>query len=364
MNPLYLSKLYNKLQVFIHYLPKHQQVKIASWGRSYFMQEFVQKRGFPSYIPPVKLATKMWGIDFRTPISNAAGMFKNGDGYDIVAKLGAGAYIGGTSTNNKRKGNNKNNIKLPFISLDKSRAAINWLGLPNLGDDILSNKLITKNKITGCPIGWSVMRSPDYNETDGMERLIKSLWLYHDNPQIDFIEINESCPNIQNSSVNIIARLEIISKEFLKKRNRHLPVVIKLSNDISYLSLDSLIPYLISLGYDGVNIGNTSTIYDNWVSKIDDSEQYMFNYFTKTYGGGVSGEVLRDNSLKLCTHAVEIIAKLKPTQEFHVIRTGGINSFSDLLLSQKSGISFNQWYTGFFDSYSKHGDRIYQEFFN
>lgn len=44
----------------------------------------------------------MWGIKFRNSLYNSAGMFKNGEGYDLVSKIGAGAYLGGTSTHNPR----------------------------------------------------------------------------------------------------------------------------------------------------------------------------------------------------------------------------------------------------------------------
>lgn len=363
MTPFFLSKTYHRLLPVIRQLPLHWQVKIAAMGRGYFMQNFVVAPKKIPYIPEDKLSIKMWGIDFRAPLANAAGMFKNGEGYDVVASLGAGAYIGGTSTANSRLGNSKLGIKTPFISLPKAHIAINWLGLPNYGDKILSQKTLTKNKIKGCPIGWSLMKSPDYTEKDGLTQLIESLWLYQDNLQIDFIEINESCPNIKLSGASIIPRLEQIATKFLAQRQRNLPVIVKLPPDLNEDNLEVLVTELVRLNYDGINIGNSSTIYNDVRQYINSTDYPIFDYFTTEFGGGCSGIALKEKSLALGKSAVKIVEKLNPSQEFHVIRTGGIDSATDLEKSRQAGISFNQWYTGFFDNYNEAGENVYANLF-
>lgn len=364
MTPYFSNKIYHKLLPLIRYLPLRLQVKIASIGREYFMQKFVQTKKQIPYVPDAKFALKMWGIEFRAPISNASGMFKNGDGYDTVASFGAGAYIGGTSTNNRRFGNKKHGIRVPFMTLPRSHITINWLGLPNFGDEILGHKILTRNKVQGCPVGWSIMRSPDYHENKGMDKLIESLWLYHANSQIDFLEINESCPNIQLSGASIISRLQRISREFLLKRRRRIPVVVKLSHNLSESSLEELVVALINLKYDGINIGNSSSAYSNIRNKLDPLDHTMFDYFTAEFGGGVGGCILKEQTLNLCSKAVEIVKRLNPIQEFHVIRTGGVDSYEDLEASAKAGISFNHWYTGFFENYNQFGDKTYQQMFH
>lgn len=364
MNPKFLSSISQILNPMIAMLPNRQLVKIDSWARRQFMHQFVSHLNFETYNPPEEYATTLWGIKFRSAIGNSAGMFKNGEGYDVVAKLGAGAYIGGTSTASPRLGNTKDSIYLPFTRLPNSGSAINYLGLPNYGDNTLSKHQITKNKIEGCPIGWSVMRSPDYSETDGLAKLIESLWLYHDHPQIDFLEINESCPNIKLSGTSIIPRLEFIAREFLAHRIRNLPVIIKLSTDLNSDSLKTIMEKLISLKFDGINLGNTSTDYSKIRALIANDELKLFDYFTNKFGGGVSGSVLKSRSLELCSIAREHLNQIRPNHEFHIIRSGGIENFSDLAESQRHGISFNQWYTGFFHKYNQHGDKVYQKLFD
>lgn len=364
MNPALLSKIYHASHRVIDLFSEKSQVKLASFGRLQFMKNFAEYSPEFSYVPPEYLSVSAWGLNFRSSLMNSAGMFKNGEGYDTVAKLGAGGYIGGTSTVNPRIGNAKNGVTLPFITFPKSKVAINWLGLPNLGDDVLSEKIISTNKVADCPIGWSVMRSPDFPEADGLQLLIRSLWKYHNNLQIDFLEINESCPNIKNGGGSIFPRLKIISQEFIAKKERRLPVIIKLSNDITIESLSQLLPEIISLGFDGINLGNTSTAYKVIRPQICDNDKMLFDYFTCEFGGGISGAVLKQKSLELCAVSAEIIEKLKPDHEFHIIRSGGISSSDDIKESIAHGVTLNQWYTGFFECFNNYSDKVYQKIYN
>lgn len=335
-------------------------VKFYSASRVRFMNRFVQLNKIPVYNPNKEWERNLWGLTFRSPIMNSAGMFKNGEGYNLISAIGAGGYIGGTSTANPRKGNSISGITLPFITLHKSHTSVNSLGLPNLGDIVLSKVKFTK--LDSCPVGWSLMRSPDYSTEEGLDELIKSLWLYHDNPQIDFLEINESCPNIKLSAGNINQRLEYIAKNFLSLRKRHLPVVVKLSNDTTTPILHTILDTLFKYKYDGINLGNTSTDYENIKNHIDESEIRLFDYFTTNYKGGVGGAILKEKSLQLCKEAIKYRDIYNKSYEFHVIRSGGIDSFEDILQSDAIGVSMNQWYTGFFTNYINHGNNIYQNF--
>lgn len=363
MNLSLLTRAYHCAQSILELLSDKQQVKISSLGRAFFMKQFVNHRVKMQFVPDVKYSRKLWGIEFRSPIMNSAGMFKNGEGYDVVAAMGAGAYIGGTSTSNPRRGNEKDGVNLPFITLPNSNLAVNWLGLPNLGDEQLSKKIITDNKIVGCPIGWSVMRSPDFSEDEGMQLLINSLFLYQDNPQIDFIEVNESCPNVQNGGGSIIPRLTMISEQFLQKRSRHLPVVVKLSHDVTTETIEYLLPKIIKLGFDGINLGNTSTNYQKYRSNIKGSDRVLFEYFIRNFGGGISGGVLKKDSLYICTIAANIVAKMHLDREFHIIRSGGVENMADIMDSEACGCSLTQWYTGFFNAYDKVGEKTYSVMF-
>lgn len=359
-----INFLANKITNLTFPLSDLSYIKINSICRKKYEKLFSHQKLNMQNVNTNGLETHMWGIKFRNKICNSAGMFKNGEGYDLSARLGAGAYIGGTSTYNPRVGNTKNNISLPFVRLPKSKMTLNFLGLPNLGDEIISKKIFTENKIDGCPIGWSVMRSPDFNTEEADEKLIKSLFLYEANPQIDFLEVNVSCPNVKKSSQGILASLKFISDEFLKKRSRHLPVVVKLSHDVTEESLIEILKNLVELGFDGVNLGNTSTDYLNYLSNVDEAEKSVYKTFTETFTGGIGGKALKNKSLKLCQFARQELKKLNLNKEFHIIRTGGIDCHEDLIQSELAGVSFNQWQTGFFFNYLEHEEEVYRKILN
>jgi hypothetical protein len=143
---------------------------------------------------------KLWDINFNCPIFNAAGMFKKGEGYYVCAAMGAGAYIAGTTTYTQRNGNKKKGIKHPFMSYPYSKASSNWMGLPNQGHHFVANQISKIQKIKNCPIGISISESPE--TTDEMEKIkevVEGIKLY-EKANVDFIELNLSCPNVLHSS--------------------------------------------------------------------------------------------------------------------------------------------------------------------
>ena len=298
------------VQFFLKYaykLPHRFYIVLFVKLHKYFMHYMLQRN------PKTKVfisdnSVILWKIRFANTLCNSAGLFKNGEGYNLVSNQGAGAYIGGTSTYEPRIGNTKCDIHLPMLSFFEQKISINNLGLPNAGDAVLSR--LSFDKVDSCPVGWSV-----YSNSD-LYCLVESLFLYHDNPFIDFLELNESCPNIDNkdSEYSIEYKLSYLQKNFLSQRKRNLPLIVKLSNDITCDELDVIVPLLIKYGFDGVNIGNTTTQYHK--VNLDVEQLSLFEYFYKNIGGGVGGVHLKYNSLKLCKYAVDIVRSSDIKHEF------------------------------------------------
>lgn len=364
MKSLTLARIEKMLRPMMAKLSPELSISIYSKGRKNFIQRFEDELPLFSYEPPKELERTCWGIRFRTPLMNSAGMFKNAKGYELVSMQGAGAYVGGTSTYQKREGNRKGKVFLPFFPYHNSCSSSNWLGLPNKGDEHSSNQLPTQRSF-GTPIGWSIAPSPELDGITQLESLVKGLNLY-EKTGIDFIEINQSCPNTGKKTddfPSLEKRLEYLKEEFLVRRNRVLPVIIKFSNDTKTQDLPQILDLLFDKGFDGINLGNTSTDYGRMRYKIDKKDIKAFDYFTKTFGGGVSGRPLKERSLELCSLAVEYLKKGAPNQEFHVIRTGGIESWEDIKESNRVGIYLNQWFTGYFEIFSRYEHLVYEHFF-
>lgn len=363
-----LSRIESKFRPLIGLLPSSFVVKRYSNGRTKFLKRFQEDVPWQMYVPE-GWKRKLWGIEFRSSIFNAAGMFKNGESYPVVAAQGAGAYLGGTGTWNEREGNTIGKVHLPFAPYPLSGAASNKLGLPNLGDmaNAFNARDICQERIPGCPVGWSVMGSPDYQGVERVVSLVHGMDMYA-NAGVDFIEQNGSCPNVAHDG-GLILRDELrhVGTHFIRRRDemgvRKVPVIYKASNDTREDEVPHLLDMLFKFGYSGVNFGNTSTDYARHRSSIHPRERKLYDYFTKTFGGGVSGTPLKHISLQLASAAVRHIEKNRPPQEFHVIRTGGIDCLEDLRMSEDAGIALNQWFTGYFENFAKHGHRVYEQMF-
>ena len=364
-----LAKIDAKYRPIINKFPFPINSFFYSNARKIFVNLFSNAKINPIVIPD-DFKIKLWDLDFNCGIFNAAGMFKRGEGYNVCAKMGAGGYIAGTTTFAKRIGNKKNGITHPFLPYSNSKSSSNWMGLPNPGHHFVANEISKIEKIKNCPIGISLSESPDI--ADGVRKIkevVEGIKLY-EKAGVDFIELNFSCPNVDNNQHNACVldvetaeKLNYLSENFLKKRNRNLPVIAKYSNDITAKELFATIDVLVDLEFDGINIGNTSTKYDHYRSAIHSKDLHNYDKFTQTFGGGLSGEILKENSLHLCKLAAEYIDKKGVRKEFNVIRTGGISNSADIIASKNSGVKLNQWFAGFFEMFSMHGFNLYREIF-
>ena len=320
---------------------------------------------------PDEFKRKLWGIEFNSPLFNAAGMFKKGEAYYTVASQGAGAYLSGTTTSKIRTGNKKNGFVHPVAPYIKSGIASNWMGLPNEGHAIVAERLSRLEKQKECPIGASISADPSQSGLEAMNGVLEGLKLFT-KANVDFIELNESCPNVDHEhseeyidgiDKSLVERLEYISKNYIIKHGTGIPLIVKFSNDTNHDQVTSLINLLLTLRFSGVNFGNTSTKYEYHKDFIDKSESKTFDYFITNFGGGISGTSLKSSSYSLASQAVKYAKVLNPTHEFHVIRTGGIESADDVAASEKSGIALNQWFTAYWEKFALHGHKLYENLF-
>lgn len=350
-------------------LPARLNSAIYSNGRKLFLSRFADDVPQTPFVPAAEHNLKLWDLNFGCGLFNAAGMFKLGEAYEVVAKQGAGAYLAGTTTSQPRSGNTKLGIKHPFIPYSHSASASNWMGLPNEGHSVVAKRLSKIGHRKNCPLGISVSSAPELSGKEALDGLLEGFKLY-DAAAVCFIELNESCPNVPHEhgeqekgslDTKLVERLEYLSKNFIAKRNRHLPVIVKFSNDTDIEQIPALVDVLVDLGFDGINLGNTSTQYEKYRKEIDPRDYRNYDFFIETFGGGLSGRILKKNSLALAAEAAKYIKNKNIPQEFHVIRTGGVETKQDLEESQAHGIALNQWFSGYFDQFAKYGHKVYEK---
>ncbi|ROL57641.1 hypothetical protein D9V84_02660 [Bacteroidetes/Chlorobi group bacterium Naka2016] len=361
-----LAKIDIPIRKFLVHNYPYASCFVYSYARKFFLNRLVNEK--PEQIQlPSELKRTFWGIEFRSPLFNAAGMFKSGKGYELACRQSAGAFLAGTVTPKPRFGNYRNWILHPFVPYPVSKSSSNWMGLPNPGVRKVLDELQQVQKQKGVPIGLSL--AADGNDMQDLKALCEALF-EAEKTNIDFVELNESCPNVDHNGLdltgldeNFITRLEYISENFLQKRKRNLPVILKLSNDFDSKFIPTLLKILTDLQFDGLNFGNTSTNYSECRSRIFPKELNTFDFFTRKFGGGVSGLPLKDKSYNLTSTASNCLQKINLPREFHIVRTGGIFNFEDYQKSAELGVSLFQWFTGYFENFTNFGHKLYQKFF-
>lgn len=373
VDPVHLARWEEVFRPVVVLLPPPMAVSVYSWGRRRFLEALTAQR--PETVEvPAGLAARLWGIDFRSPLGNAAGMFKNGEGYGLVAAQGAGFYLAGTTTASPRDGNRKDDHVQPFAPYPRSGAATNWLGLPNPGDVEVAKRLAAERRVAGCPLGVSLAAPPELTRDEDLEPAITALTRgleTYERAGVDFFEINESCPNTgaeacageRDPGLAGLGRRLAALRRLYPRREKGRPLVIKLSCDTAPEQVPAILDLLFEHAIDGVNFGNTSIDYARHRAAIATPEQRLFDYFTSSFGGGVSGRPLKADSLRLASAAVEHRERARPGHEFHVVRTGGVESAADVRRSLDAGVSLVEWYSGYFEAFAAHGHRLYADLY-
>ena len=240
------------------------------------------------------------------------------------------------------------------------------MGLPNEGDKVIAKRLASIARLPGCPIGASISAPPEETGEAQLQLLGEGICAYID-ANVDFIEINESCPNTAEglpAEAELASRLRFVRDLRSDSHRKSVPFIFKFSVDTELAQVEGLVSLLVEYGFDGINFGNTSTAYAKRRNEIDIRERPLFDYFTGTFGGGVSGKPLAADSLALVRRAAEVLAELRPPREFHIIRTGGIRTANDVAESLAAGASLAQWYTGYFEAFGKAGHIVYDRLYN
>lgn len=296
------------------------------------------------------------GLEFRNDLGNAAGLDKDGSLLEFNYFLGAGFAIVGTVLNKPHTGNlfkvRKKECN-PWTPLPHSHSALNSLGLPSLGiDRSISNIAAFKEKYDtqGFPIGLSIMGHPLQEGEEKLEGILecveKAVGV------ADFIEINESCPNVQHKADDgLDKRLKAITE--IKKST---PIFVKLG---SLGDTDKTIKAMDACKVDGLVLLNTQKDYDLYRPKLNKSDWKIFDYYTKEFQGGLSGEIIRETSFESVTKASTKIKELG--SNLQLIHVGGINTKEDMSQSRQIA-PLREWYTGFMEHLgNKKPNQVYPE---
>ena len=281
---------------------------------------------------PVKAAVTVMGIEFPNCVGLAAGLDKNANYIDALAKCGFGFIEVGTVTPEAQPGNEKPRL----FRLQADEAIINRMGFNNVGiRQLLANvKISNRNCVLGINIGKNKI-TPLENAVDDYLICMQQAYNY-----ADYITINISSPNtpglreLQHGQglTDLLARLKIEQATLEKKYSRYVPLAVKIAPDLTSEEITDIASRLIAVGIDGVIATNTTS----------SRPATLICQQLADEAGGLSGRPLFNLSNETLRELVQALDGSIP-----VIAVGGVSSAEDARVKIELGASLVQIYTGF-----------------
>ena len=266
----------------------------------------------------------LFGKEIDNPIGMAAGFDKNAEVYNSLFRLGFGFVEVGTVTPFEQYGNPKPRV----FRLVEDEALINRLGFNNFGSEDVSNRIRSnlKKGLLGINIG------PNKDSNDRLNDYLIGLRTFHD--IADYITINISSPNTENlrsfhDEEKFRELMNSIQEEKVKLKSK-IPIVVKISPDISEEQIELLSKILLDHKVSAVIIANTTA-----------KNREKLNNILKHQKGGLSGKPLEEEANKLISKFYKLLnGKIK------IIGVGGVDSGKSAHKKFLAGASYIQLYTG------------------
>ena len=268
--------------------------------------------------------TSLFGRDIDNPIGMAAGFDKNAEVYNALFKLGFGFVEVGTVTPLEQYGNPKPRV----FRLVKDQALINRLGFNNLGAENVSNRI--KSNSQGGILGINI--GPNKDSDDRLNDYLIGLRAFYD--IADYITINISSPNTENLRAfhdedKFDELMNAIEKEKVKLKSK-IPIVVKISPDISEDQIEIISKTLIQYKISAIIVSNTTA-----------KNREKLNDILKHQKGGLSGKPLEEEANKLISKFYKLLKG-----KIEIIGVGGVDSGESAYKKFQSGASYVQLYTG------------------
>jgi len=273
------------------------------------------------------------GLRFANRVGLAAGFDKNGRYVDALAALGFGFVEVGTVTPRPQAGQ-----PLPrLFRLPQSDALINRMGFPNDGADVVAARLARRRSksmcgaVCGVNIGKNAS-TPNEQAIDDYVACLRKLA-----PYADYIAVNVSSPNTQDlRQLQRIDHLQPILEALLAERDalaastgRRIPLLTKISPDVTQDELLDLARMMMRLQMDGVIATNTTVTRPG----VEDDP-------LRAQRGGLSGAPLRPLALR----TVETLRSVFEGR-IAIVGVGGVGSAADAHAMLEAGADLLQIYT-------------------
>ena len=267
-----------------------------------------------------RLAIRVAGLDFPSPIGLAAGVDKDAHAPDAFLSLGFGFVEVGTLTPLPQGGNPRPRL----FRLPEDRAVINRMGFNNGGQAAARERLArrTRRGIVGANIGANkdaFDRIADY--AAGVRTMA---------PAADYLTVNVSSPNTPGLRALQEAQAldELLAGVMAARGRSGPPVFLKLAPDLARADVDAIARVSIDRAVDALIVSNTT------ISRPPLASAHAHE------AGGLSGAPLRPLALERLRDFRSATGGAIP-----LIAAGGVASGADALARILAGASLVQLYT-------------------
>jgi dihydroorotate dehydrogenase len=278
----------------------------------------------------VSCSRTVMGITFPNPVGLAAGLDKNGEYIDALARLGFGFIEVGTVTPRPQPGNPRPRV----FRLPSAAALINRMGFNSDGVDRLVENV--RRSSWGGVLGINIGKNFDTPIERAAEDYLASLRKVY--TLASYVTINISSPNTKGlrslqESQQLDALLAAIRTERDVLANTHgkrVPLALKIAPDLDVSQVSAVADLLGKHGIDGVIATNTTTAREN-LAGVRHAEE----------AGGLSGAPLTAKSTDIVAQLARALGPAVP-----VIGVGGVMNAADARAKMAAGAALVQLYTG------------------
>jgi dihydroorotate dehydrogenase len=273
---------------------------------------------------------RVMGLEFPNPVGLAAGLDKDAEHIDALARLGFGFLEVGTVTPRPQPGNPRPRL----FRIAEKEAVINRFGFNNAGiDAFLRNVARASWKgILGINIGKNADTPAERAVDDYVIGFEKAY------PHASYITVNISSPNTKNlrdlqqkdQLEQLLSALAVKRASLSQNHGRHVPLALKIAPDLEDADITAIADAVRRHRIEGVIATNTSL-----------SREGVEDCAHAGEAGGLSGAPIRNR-------ATNVLRKLslQLKGEAALIGAGGILSREDAQEKFAAGASLVQLYTG------------------
>ncbi|KAH8075455.1 dihydroorotate dehydrogenase [Aureococcus anophagefferens] len=204
--------------------------------------------------PEDALKTRLFGLEFPSPVGVAAGFDKRGEAVAALGDLGFGFVEVGGVTPEHQDGNPRPRV----FRLRDDEAVVNFVGLPSEG-------------VNAALAGY-----------------------------VDFVVVNASCPNVKGGVVSVGAMPELLRAT--KAALGGVPLLLKCSPDLGASQVAAIAKLAVDLPLDGLVVANTTARRPATDADEPGPPRLFYGELRSKDvpdRGGLSGPPLRDNAVRL-----------------------------------------------------------------